>query len=43
MMRFSSRTATTPHGVLITSYGLAYNEYVGDFVKVITLGDLLAE
>ncbi len=28
------------HGTLITTYGLAYNEYSGDFVQVITLDDL---
>lgn len=28
------------HTVLITTYGLTYNEYSGDFLKVITLDDL---
>ena len=28
------------HSTLITTYGLKYNEYSGDFVKVITMDDL---
>ena len=28
------------HNVLVTTYGLTYNEYSGDFVKTITLDDL---
>lgn len=31
------------HGTLITTYGLTYNEYSGDFVKVITLKDLFKD
>ena len=31
------------HGTLITTYGVTYNEYSGDFVKVITLKDLFKE
>ncbi len=31
------------HGTLITTYGLEYNEYSGDFVKVLTLDDLFKE
>lgn len=31
------------HPTLITTYGLKYNEYSGDFTKVITLDDLFAE
>ena len=30
------------HSTLITTYGLTYNEYSGDFVSVITLDDLFA-
>ena len=29
------------HSTLITTFGLAYNEYSGDFTNVITLSDLL--
>ena len=31
---------TIIHSTLITTYGLSYNEYFGDFVKVITLDNL---
>ncbi len=31
------------HGTLITTYGVTYNEYSGDFVKVITLKELFKE
>lgn len=31
---------TTIHSVLVTTYGLTYNEYSSDFVKAITLDDL---
>ena len=31
---------TSIHSILITTYGLKYNEYFGDFVSVITLDDL---
>ncbi|MCQ2330637.1 MAG: AAA family ATPase [Paludibacteraceae bacterium] len=34
---------TAIHSTLITTYGLKYNEYSGDFVKVITLDDLFKE
>ena len=30
------------HSTLITTYGLKYNEYSGDFVRVITMDDLFA-
>ena len=30
------------HSTLITTYGLAYNEYSGDFDSVITMEDLFA-
>lgn len=31
------------HSTLITTYGLAYNEYSGDFQQVVTLDDLFSE
>ena len=31
------------HGTLVTTYGLTYNEYSGDFIKTITLDDLFKE
>lgn len=31
------------HSTLVTTYGLAYNEYSGDFQRVITLDDLFKE
>lgn len=31
------------HNVLITTYGLTYNEYFGDFVTSITLGDMFKD
>lgn len=31
------------HGILVTTFGLAYNEYSGDFLQVVTLGDLMKE
>lgn len=29
------------HSILITTFGLAYNEYSGDFLRAVTLADLL--
>lgn len=34
---------TAIHSVLVTTYGLTYNEYSGDFVNVITMDDLFKE
>lgn len=31
---------TAIHSVLVTTYGLTYNEYSGDFVNVVTMDDL---
>ena len=31
------------HGTLVTTYGLTYNEYSGDFIKTITLDDLFKD
>lgn len=31
------------HSTLITTYGLTYNEYSGDFVNTITLSDLFKD
>ena len=31
---------TSVHSTLITTYGLKYNEYSGDFQQVVTLDDL---
>lgn len=31
------------HTTLVTTYGLKYNEYSGDFTNVITLDDLFKE
>ena len=34
---------TSIHNVLITTYGLTYNEYSGDFIATITLDDLFSD
>lgn len=31
------------HSTLVTTYGLAYNQYFGDFVNVVTLDDLFSD
>ena len=31
------------HGTLITTYGLTYNEYSGDFINTITMEDLFKD
>ncbi len=31
------------HGTLITTYGLSYNEYSGDFISTITMEDLFKD
>lgn len=31
------------HGTLITTYGLTYNEYSGDFINTITMDDLFKD
>lgn len=48
LKRQKTLSALTPkksviHNTLITTYGLCYNEYSGDFIKVITLKDLFKE
>ena len=42
MLRDLVPKRTTVHGTLITTYGLRYNEYSGDFVSVVTMDDLFA-
>ncbi len=39
--RVSRKTAI--HNTLITTYGLKHNEYVGDFIHVVTLDDLFVQ
>ena len=34
---------TVIHSTLVTTYGLAYNQYFGDFVNVVTLDDLFSD